>query len=164
VNDIDPDDDSGAEAHDGPPHLRLYSVGGAARETGIAAETLRIWERRYGKPVPQRLPSGHRRFTHDQVVWLRRVADALARGVRASKAVNASHEELDAWLSPVVVEVDEAWLTRARTDSNSSSSKVATTWTSSLGCACASRGCSNVSARYGRPAASTCATNTSRRK
>jgi methanogenic corrinoid protein MtbC1 len=113
VNDIDPDDDSGAEAHDGPPHLRLYSVGGAARETGIAAETLRIWERRYGKPVPQRLPSGHRRFTHDQVVWLRRVADALARGVRASKAVNASHEELDAWLSPVVVEVDEAWLTRA---------------------------------------------------
>ncbi len=115
VNDSDPDDDAELAAHVGPERERLYSVGAAARESGIAAETLRIWERRYGKPVPQRLPSGHRRFTHDQVLWLRRIADALARGVRASKAVNASLDELEAWLAPAVVEVDEAWLARAIT-------------------------------------------------
>jgi MerR family transcriptional regulator, light-induced transcriptional regulator len=113
LNELDPDDDLQADAHVGPAHLRMYSVGNTARETGIAAETLRIWERRYGKPVPQRLPSGHRRFTHEQVMWLRRVAEALARGVRASKAVNASPSELDAWLAPATVEVDESWLTRA---------------------------------------------------
>jgi methanogenic corrinoid protein MtbC1 len=113
VIDPDSDDEFAPASADAPPHERLYSVGAAARETGIAAETLRIWERRYGTPVPKRLPSGHRRFTGEQVVWLRRVAEALARGVRASKAVRATPDELDRMLATQAVEVDEAWLTRA---------------------------------------------------
>ncbi|MEC7923352.1 MAG: MerR family DNA-binding transcriptional regulator, partial [Planctomycetota bacterium] len=40
-------------------HVSIASV---SRETGIGIETLRQWERRYGKPAPVRLPSGHRRY------------------------------------------------------------------------------------------------------
>ena len=35
-------------------------VGRLAEETGIKPGTLRMWERRYGRPKPERLPSGHR--------------------------------------------------------------------------------------------------------
>ena len=56
-------------------------------ETGINADTLRAWERRYGLPTPERSSGGHRLFTQrdiDTVKWL------LARqdeGLRISLAV-----------------------------------------------------------------------------
>ena len=33
-----------------------------AARTGVPQGTLRMWETRYGFPVPERLPSGHRRY------------------------------------------------------------------------------------------------------
>lgn len=80
----------------------LASVGRVARLTGLSPETLRVWERRYGRPTPIRLPSGHRRYSASEVRWLRRVAEALAMGWRPAKAVRASEAELDELLEPVV--------------------------------------------------------------
>ena len=51
-----------------------------AEATGISVDTIRVWERRYGRPVPVRLPSGHRRYTDEDVRWMRRDrGGALAR-------------------------------------------------------------------------------------
>jgi len=72
-----------------------YSIGDLAAACGISVDTLRVWERRYGRPKPLRLPSGHRRYTDAQLRWLRRVATALAAGHRAGAVVPASEEELD---------------------------------------------------------------------
>ncbi len=80
--------------------VRLYSIGDAAEECGISAETLRIWERRYGRPEPVRLPSGHRRFTEAQVRGLRRVAEALARGFRPGRVLKLTDAEFDELLGP----------------------------------------------------------------
>ncbi|MHC4549865.1 MAG: MerR family transcriptional regulator [Planctomycetota bacterium] len=73
----------------------LVSIGGLAAATGISPDAIRVWERRYGRPRPIRLPSGHRRYTPEQIRWLRRVAEALAGGHRPAQAVRASDEELD---------------------------------------------------------------------
>jgi methanogenic corrinoid protein MtbC1 len=70
-----------------------------SRATGIPVETLRTWEQRYGFPVPERKPSGHRVYATSVVPRLRRVAEALARGHRASDAVPASDAELSDLLS-----------------------------------------------------------------
>ena len=86
---------------DRTPELRspeLLSVGRLAAATGISADTLRIWERRYGKPKPERLPSGHRRYPASMVPWLRKVSEGLARGRRPSQLLALSPEELDALL------------------------------------------------------------------
>jgi MerR family transcriptional regulator, light-induced transcriptional regulator len=72
-----------------------YSIGDLAEACGISVDTLRVWERRYGRPEPVRLPSGHRRYTPVHVRWLRRVATALAMGHRAGAAVTASEEQLE---------------------------------------------------------------------
>lgn len=76
----------------------VLSVGRLAEATGISADTLRIWERRYGKPKPLRLPSGHRRYPLSMVPWLRKVAEGLARGSRPSHLLELSDEQLDALL------------------------------------------------------------------
>lgn len=81
-----------------------FSIGEIAERTGITVDTVRIWERRYGRPQPVRLPSGHRRYTEEHLVWLRRVAEAMSLGHRAGEAVRASDEELDALLTRVEVE------------------------------------------------------------
>lgn len=73
----------------------LHSIGTVSRATGLTADTLRVWERRYGRPAPIRLASGHRRYTGAQLRWMKRVSRALSLGVRAGVAVLASEAELD---------------------------------------------------------------------
>ena len=38
-----------------------------SREIGIGIDTLRIWERRYGFPIPGRDTRGHRTYSAEQV-------------------------------------------------------------------------------------------------
>jgi len=100
------------------PADALYAVGQVARLTGISVETLRVWERRYGAPVAVRLPSGHRRYTGEQVRHLRRVAEALARGHRAGQVVKLSEEGLEELLgtssSPAAAPFLQRWMERVR--------------------------------------------------
>ncbi len=70
------------------------SIGALSRATGVPVETLRTWESRYGFPEPERKPSGHRHYSPAIVPRLRRIAEALARGHRASDTVSASDAEL----------------------------------------------------------------------
>ena len=70
------------------------SIGVLSRATGIPVETLRTWERRYGFPVPERKPSGHRVYQQGDVTRLRRIAEVVARGHRAGEVVTASDATL----------------------------------------------------------------------
>jgi methanogenic corrinoid protein MtbC1 len=81
-----------------PPGARL-SIGALSRATGIPVETLRTWEARYGFPVPERRPSGHRVYAVALVPRLRRVAEALARGHRAGQVLTASEADLQELLA-----------------------------------------------------------------
>ena len=70
------------------------SIGELSSMTGIGVHTLRMWEKRYGAPHSQRLPSGHRRYSSEEVTRLKTIASALESGYRASKVVTATIEEL----------------------------------------------------------------------
>jgi DNA-binding transcriptional MerR regulator len=76
----------------------LLSIGDLSKGTGITPDAIRSWERRYGRPRPVRRPSGHRRYTYQDLRWLRKVAQALGRGHRASIAVLADDAELESLL------------------------------------------------------------------
>lgn len=84
-----------AEATHGEARL---SIGALSRATAIPIDTLRTWERRYGFPVPERKPSGHRVYAVTSVPRLRRIAEALSMGHRAAEVVAASDQELAALL------------------------------------------------------------------
>ncbi len=74
----------------------LLSIGEVGEATGLSPHTIRVWERRYGRPKAVRQPSGHPRYTQEQVVWMRRVAEALANGHRPGKVLKLSDKKLDA--------------------------------------------------------------------
>jgi DICT domain-containing protein len=57
------------------------------RRTGVEAATLRIWEQRHGFPEPQRLPSGHRRYSHLDVELIRQVTRDRESGLELKAAI-----------------------------------------------------------------------------
>lgn len=66
-----------------------------AAQTGIAAPTLRVWETRYGFPVPERLPSGHRRYSIGDVEQLRAVARDREAGLSLVTAIERARRSGD---------------------------------------------------------------------
>jgi methanogenic corrinoid protein MtbC1 len=87
---------------------QLWPMGAVTRRTGIGEHTLRAWERRFGFPKPQRLASGHRRFSPDQVQHLLLIAKALERGHRAGDVVPLALHELEELLRDAGVYEEES--------------------------------------------------------
>lgn len=56
-----------------------------SKETGIGVDTLRIWERRYGCPLPERDARGHRSYSAQQAEALRVVVKLQNFGMRPAK-------------------------------------------------------------------------------
>ena len=57
-----------------------YRIGLVARRVGVAAHTLRAWERRYGGLSPGRMPSGGRLYSDDDVLRLRLLKQLTDQG------------------------------------------------------------------------------------
>lgn len=64
-----------------------------SKEIGIGIDTLRIWERRYGFPIPTRNARGHRSYSGDQVDELRVVKKLQSFGHRPGKIFALSSAE-----------------------------------------------------------------------
>ncbi|MBC7453385.1 MAG: MerR family transcriptional regulator [Massilia sp.] len=68
-----------------PFSIVLSSISDVERDVGVAKETLRVWERRYGFPRPQRDANGDRVYPPDQVQRLAQVKRLLDQGYRPGK-------------------------------------------------------------------------------
>ncbi len=68
------------------------SIKDVAESTGIAAGTIRMWEQRYGFPVPARSGAGYRLYDSDDVEALRRVVAFRRRGLSVSAAIERARE------------------------------------------------------------------------
>lgn len=69
------------------PQIATYSIKFAAQQAGITPECLRVWEKRYGWPVPLRRPNGYRGFTENQIAQLISVSDLLLAGMTITEAL-----------------------------------------------------------------------------
>ncbi len=77
----------------------LFNIGAVERETGIGKDTLRVWEKRYGFPIPVRDEREDRLYPEAQVDRLRLIKRLLNIGMRPSKVVGLELAELNALLS-----------------------------------------------------------------
>ena len=71
------------------------SIGAVERDSGIARDTLRIWERRYGFPEPLRNDKGERMYPEEQLRRLQRIRRLLDQGLRPGKVVLLNDADLD---------------------------------------------------------------------
>ncbi len=90
-------------------------VGEIAARAGVNVETVRYYERRGLLPVPQREPSGHRRYDEESVRFLRAIKEAQAVGftlaeiaeyLRASRRSESPSETLRVRMAAKIDEID----------------------------------------------------------
>lgn len=75
---------------------RTWTIAEVERETGLGKDTLRVWERRYGFPVPSRDSVGERIYPDEQVQRLRLIKRLMDVGHRPGKVVQLPWDELQA--------------------------------------------------------------------
>jgi MerR family transcriptional regulator, light-induced transcriptional regulator len=76
-------------------NLLRFNIGAVERDTGLSKDVLRVWERRYGFPVPERDVHGERLYPADQVERLRLIKRLMDQGHRPGKLVGAQSEDLE---------------------------------------------------------------------
>ena len=64
----------------------LTRIGALSELTGVSADVLRSWERRYGLLIPQRTAGGFRLYSDADVARIRSMAALVAAGIPASEA------------------------------------------------------------------------------
>jgi DNA-binding transcriptional MerR regulator/methylmalonyl-CoA mutase cobalamin-binding subunit len=72
----------------------MLSIAAVERDTGLSKDTLRVWERRYGFPMPSRDASGERCYCSEDIDKLRLVKRLMDSGHRPGKIVHRSCVEL----------------------------------------------------------------------
>jgi len=71
-----------------------FSIAAVERDTGLAKDTLRVWEKRYNFPAPERDEFGERLYPLQQVEKLRVIKRLLDTGHRPGKVIPLPIEEL----------------------------------------------------------------------
>jgi len=76
-----------------------FNIAAVERDTGLSKDVLRMWERRYGFPVPERDANGERLYPADQLERLRLIKRLMDLGHRPGKLMGLNPGEL-ATLAP----------------------------------------------------------------
>lgn len=71
-----------------------FSIADVERESGLGRDTLRVWERRYGFPAPERNQRGERLYSSEQLDRLRLLKQLLDRGLRPGKIIGLDLDAL----------------------------------------------------------------------
>lgn len=72
------------------------NISAVERETGLSKDVLRMWERRYGFPRPQRDDNGERQYTVAEIAKLHAIKRLIDAGMRPAKIIHGTLEELNA--------------------------------------------------------------------
>ena len=71
----------------------LYNTKAVVQKTGLAAATLRAWERRYGVPEPDRSESNYRLYSERDIALLNWLRERTAEGLTIGQAVEMFRHE-----------------------------------------------------------------------
>lgn len=84
-----------------------YNLKVVIKETGIAADTLRAWERRYGLPMPDRTPGGHRLYSQRDIEIIKWLMAKQGEGLSISRAVDLWNELTESGQDPLPASTPE---------------------------------------------------------
>jgi len=65
-----------------------YNLKAVLKQTGLKADTLRAWERRYGLPSPRRSEGGHRLYSEREIETIKWLVARQEEGLSISRAVD----------------------------------------------------------------------------
>lgn len=74
--------------------IQGFNITAVERDTGLSKDLLRMWERRYGFPKPERDANGERVYAFAEVERLRLIKRLIDKGFRPGKLLAATDEAL----------------------------------------------------------------------
>ncbi|MEN6522449.1 MAG: MerR family transcriptional regulator, partial [Anaerolineaceae bacterium] len=80
--------------------IPIYNLNAVCRETGLKADVLRAWERRYKLPMPQRSTGGHRLYSQYDIEIIKWLQARQGEGLSISRAVELWMEIIEAGRNP----------------------------------------------------------------
>lgn len=94
-----------------PPRVRyatepLYNIKAVVQRTGIPADTVRAWERRYSVPLPRRTNTGRRLYSERDIATIRWLRERTNAGMTISQAIQQLRSLGDEALAESPPEVD----------------------------------------------------------
>jgi len=72
----------------------IFNIAVVERDTGLSKDVLRMWERRYGFPLPERDANGERLYPATQVERLRLIKRLMDQGHRPGRLIALADDEL----------------------------------------------------------------------
>ncbi len=103
---------SSAEIAPDPALACGWTIADVERETGLGKDTLRVWERRYGFPVPRRDERGDRLYDAEQLGRLRLIRRLLDAGHRPGRIVPLPRQALEALAAGAEIQPSETVMDR----------------------------------------------------
>lgn len=94
--------------------IPTYNLMVVLKETGLKADVLRAWEKRYGLPNPQRSSGGHRLYSDFDIAVIKWLQDRMEEGLSISRAVKLWNDFLAAGRMPL----EEIWPSRTASHLN----------------------------------------------
>ena len=79
----------------------MLSIAALEREVGLSKDVLRVWERRYGFPRPERDANGERLYPAGQVERLRHIKRLMDQGHRPGRLLSLAPDELPDLANPL---------------------------------------------------------------
>lgn len=79
----------------------VYNLGAVLKETGIQADVLRAWERRYKLPMPKRTAGGHRLYSEYDVAIIKWLRARQSEGLSISRAASLWKEIRQSGIDPL---------------------------------------------------------------
>ena len=78
-----------------------YNLGAVLRETGLKADTLRAWERRYNLPQPSRSEGGQRLYSQRDLEIIKWLIARQEEGLRISQAAKLWRNRIENGVDPI---------------------------------------------------------------
>jgi DNA-binding transcriptional MerR regulator len=80
-----------------------YNLKAVLKQTGLKADTLRAWERRYGLPKPERTPGRHRLYSRRDIETIKWLQARQYDGISISNAVDLWQNLVDEGNDPLLM-------------------------------------------------------------
>lgn len=81
--------------------IPIYNLSAVVKETGLHADVLRAWERRYALPKPERTPGGHRLYSDFDVATIKWLQARQHEGLSIRRAVDFWREIINNGRDPL---------------------------------------------------------------
>jgi methanogenic corrinoid protein MtbC1 len=105
-----------------------FNLKAVLRETGLAADTLRAWERRYGLPTPQRTAGGHRLYSQYDIETIKWLIGRQAEGLSISRAVDRWKEQIASGTDPLAESFSTNMLVAANLSKDTTLDSIRVEW------------------------------------